>query len=234
LPAAPYREERCSCARTTPEPIPRFTTTATPLRRSHEDGVHVGYLATKVKSMRGGLLLRRQARVWLFLKRLDGGHDSRTPRVLDLRSGASGGAHQLSLTRRPCGIQGAVAHRRPTTQARAGTGPSKMLVPTCVVAGECRSPPTRSRQTRTSWPNCGLQVGRARAHVCGRAASRADRFAAEWVGPARPPGARRTDTARRTPGVTRSDPRIDRRSPRPRPHRRTGLAGCEAAPTPQP
>jgi hypothetical protein len=40
----------------------------------HDDDVHVGYLATKVESMRGGLLLRRQERVWLLLTRLDGGH----------------------------------------------------------------------------------------------------------------------------------------------------------------
>lgn len=38
----------------------------------HLNGTHVGYLATKVESMRVGLLLRREERVWLLLTRLDG------------------------------------------------------------------------------------------------------------------------------------------------------------------
>ena len=41
----------------------------------HLDGAHVAYLATKVESMRAGLLLRRQARVWLLLTRLDGSRE---------------------------------------------------------------------------------------------------------------------------------------------------------------
>lgn len=41
----------------------------------HEDSAHVAYLATKVESMRAGLLLRRQGRVWLLLTRLDGSYD---------------------------------------------------------------------------------------------------------------------------------------------------------------
>ena len=39
------------------------------------DGAHVAYLATTVEPMRAGLLLRRQARVWLLLTRLDGSHE---------------------------------------------------------------------------------------------------------------------------------------------------------------
>ena len=41
----------------------------------HIGGAHVAYLATKVESMRAGLLLRRQAWVWLLLTRLDGSHE---------------------------------------------------------------------------------------------------------------------------------------------------------------
>jgi hypothetical protein len=38
----------------------------------HLNGMHVGYLATKVEGMRVGFLLRREERVWLLLTRLDG------------------------------------------------------------------------------------------------------------------------------------------------------------------
>ena len=41
----------------------------------HVDGAHVACLAPKVESMRADLLLRRQARVWLLLTRLDGSRD---------------------------------------------------------------------------------------------------------------------------------------------------------------
>lgn len=41
----------------------------------HVDGALVAFLATKVESMRAGLLLRRAARVWLLLTWLDGSRD---------------------------------------------------------------------------------------------------------------------------------------------------------------
>jgi hypothetical protein len=41
----------------------------------HLNGMHVGYLATKVEHVRAGFLLRRQERVWFLLTRLDGSRD---------------------------------------------------------------------------------------------------------------------------------------------------------------
>jgi hypothetical protein len=38
----------------------------------HLDGSHVGYIATIVETMRAGLLLRSEARIWLLLTLLDG------------------------------------------------------------------------------------------------------------------------------------------------------------------
>ncbi len=58
----------------------------------HLDGAHVGYLATKVESMRAGFLFRRQERAWLLLTRLDGTLDIQEDYppwayVLELRNG---------------------------------------------------------------------------------------------------------------------------------------------------